>query len=163
MKRNINETSDKVYTQVDDLLDYAKQNNLTFKRASKYQRINAHPAKHDEQVATIASDGTAETTNTAKDGDWIVNNTTNPNNKWIVDNQTFQKKYTPVEGTKDTYKPKGNPMDAAQIHEPISFIAPWGQRMNIDDGGYILQDPTNPTDIYGISREDFDNTYRFDK
>ena len=35
--------------------------------------------------------------------------------------------------------------------------------MNIDKGGYILQDPNNPNDAYGISGKDFDATYRFDE
>lgn len=54
-------------------------------------------------------------------------------------------------------------MNAAQINEPISFTAPWGEKMNIDKGGYILQDPNNPNDIYGISGKDFDSTYRFNE
>ena len=39
----------------------------------------------------------------------------------------------------------------------------WGEKMNIDKGGYILQDPNNPNDAYGISGKDFDDTYRFDE
>ena len=54
-------------------------------------------------------------------------------------------------------------MNAAQINEPISFTAPWGEKMNVDKGGYILQDPNNPNDIYGISGKDFDSTYRFNE
>lgn len=54
-------------------------------------------------------------------------------------------------------------MNATQINEPISFEAPWGEPMNIDKGGYILQDPNNINDIYGISQKDFDNTYRYDE
>lgn len=36
------------------------------------------------------------------------------------------------------YKSKGNPIIAVQIDDDISFIAPWGEMMNIAAGGYIV-------------------------
>ena len=161
IRESVNRLMEDEFRQVPNLGDYVKQQGLSFRQASKFQRINARPAKPGEQIQTIASDGVAETTNVAKEGDWIVNNVSNPENQWIIDGATFQKKYVPVEGEEGVYAPKGGPMNAAQISEPISFKAPWGEQMNIGKGGYILQDPNNVDDMYGISGEDFDNTYKF--
>ena len=151
------------FRQVDNLYDYINQNNIQMRQASKFARINAVQARGGERINTVAGDGTQETTNVAKPGDFIVNNVGNPNNKWIIDAATFQKKYVPVQGQPGVFMPKGGPMMAGQINEPISFTAPWGEKMNIDKGGYIMQTPGSQTDIYGISGRDFDDTYRFDK
>lgn len=163
VKRAIKEEMDNPYRQVPNLADYIQQQGLQMRQASKFQRINARPAQEGERITTIASDGVSETTNVAGQGDWVVNNVSNPDNQWIIDGKTFAKKYVPVNGQQGVYMPKGGPMNAAQINEPISFTAPWGETMNIDKGGYILQDPTNPNDIYGISGKDFDNTYKFNE
>ena len=151
------------FKNIDNLSDYIRQNNIQMRQASKFARINAVQAQGGERINTVASDGTQETTNVAKQGDWIVNNVSNPNNKWIIDPVTFAKKYQPDPSQQGVYMPKGGPMMAGQINEPISFNAPWGERMNIDRGGYLMQTPGSETDIYGISGQDFDNTYRFDE
>ena len=93
----------------------------------------------------------------------VLNNVGNTANKWAAETSTFNRKYEQDPTQQGVYKPKGGPMNAAQINEPISFTAPWGEKMNIDKGGYILQDPNNPNDIYGISGKDFDSTYRFNE
>jgi len=151
------------FRNVDNLSDYIRQNNIQMRQASKFARINAVQARGGERINTIASDGTQETTNVANIGDWIVNNVGNPQNKWIIDPQTFAKKYQPDPSQDGVYMPKGGPMMAGQINEPISFNAPWGERMNIDKGGYLMQTPGSKTDIYGISGPDFDNTYKFNE
>lgn len=169
LKRMISESVRRIlyeadgFKNVDNLNDYVASNGLQMRQASKFQRINARPAQEGERITTIASDGVGETRNVAEQGDWVVNNVSNPDNQWIIDGKTFAKKYVPVNGQQGVYMPKGGPMNAAQINEPISFTAPWGERMNIDKGGYILQDPNNPNDIYGISGKDFDSTYRFNE
>lgn len=176
---NENETN---FKQVGDLNRYVQDNNLQMNPASKFQRVNAQSGKNfirqygkskglDKRqigrlirkkgapLTTIASDGTTETNNTVTRNHTVLNNVGNAGNRWAVDNNTFNRKYE--RDTPSTYKPKGGPMNATQINEPISFTAPWGEQMNIDAGGYILQDPNNPNDIYGISQQDFDSTYRF--
>lgn len=151
------------FRPVDNLSDYIRQNNIQMRQASKFARINAVQARGGERINTIASDGVQETTNIAKPGDYIVNNVGNPNNKWIIDAATFAKKYQPDPTQQGVFMPKGGPMMAGQINEPISFTAPWGEQMNIDKGGYLLQTPGSESDIYGISGKDFDSTYRFNQ
>ena len=179
----INETD---FKQVDNLGDYISQNNLQMKPASKFQRVNAQSGKSyinqygkehglDKRqigrmvrrggapLTTIAGDGTEETNNMVTKNHTVLNNVGNTENRWAAETPTFKRKYEQDPTNNGTYKPKGGPMNAAQINEPISFTAPWGERMNIDKGGYILQDPNNPDDAYGISGEDFNNTYKFNE
>ena len=174
------------FREVDNLDDYIKSNGLQMKPASKFQRVNAQSGKNyinqygranglDKRqigrmvrrggapLTTIAGDGTKETQNLVTRNHTVLNNVGNTDNKWAVENPTFKRKYEMDAANRGVYKPKGGPMNAAQINEPISFTAPWGEKMNIDKGGYILQDPNNPNDAYGISGKDFDATYRFDE
>lgn len=166
------------FKDVPNLNDYVQQNRLQFAPASKFQRIQAQSGEdyikqwceeHGKDpreidcapLTTIAGDGTVETNNMVSRNKIVANNVGNPDNKWVIDNETFKRKYEPDPSQSGVYKPKGGPMNATQISEPISFTAPWGEKMNIDKGGYILQDPNSPNDIYGISQKDFNNTYRF--
>jgi len=58
---------------------------------------------------------------------------------------------------------KGGPMNATKVTEDIIFQPPmWGgEEMTLKKGGYILQDPTNPKDIYGVAEDVFLRTYKF--
>ena len=174
------------FKQVDNLNDYIQQNNLQMRPASKFQRVNAQSGKNyitqygkskgmDKRqigrmvrrggapLSTVAGDGTQETNNMVTKNHTVLNNVGNTANRWAAETPTFKRKYEQDPTQQGVYKPKGGPMNAAQINEPISFTAPWGEKMNIDKGGYILQDPNNPNDAYGISGKDFDDTYRFDE
>lgn len=181
VKQCVNEA----FRDIDNPNDYASENNLTWRPASKFQRVNAQSgraymnqyardnglSKRDRRalgrkgapLETIASDGTRETNNRVGLNQTVLNNIGNKGNRWAVDNKTFNRKYEQDPSQGGIYKPKGGPMNATQINEPISFNAPWGERMNIDKGGYLLQDPNNVNDVYGISQKDFDNTYKFDE
>lgn len=181
--RNIMETD---FRYVDNLGDYISKNGLQMKPASKFQRVNAQSGKSfinqygkgqgmDKRqigrmvrkggapLTTVAGDGTQETNNMVTRNHTVLNNVGNANNRWAAETPTFNRKYEQDPSAQGVYKPKGGPMNAAQINEPISFTAPWGEKMNIDKGGYILQDPNNPNDAYGISGKDFDSTYRFNE
>ena len=174
------------FRQVNNLNDYIQQNNLQMKPASKFQRVNAQSGKNyinqygkqngmDKRqigrmvrkggapLSTVAGDGTQETNNMVTKNHTVLTNVGNTANKWAAETSTFNRKYEQDPTQQGVYKPKGGPMNAAQINEPISFTAPWGEKMNVDKGGYILQDPNNPNDIYGISGKDFDATYRFNE
>ena len=184
VKRVLNEADG--FKQVDNLNDYIASNGLQMKPASKFQRVNAQSGKSyinqygkqngmDKRqigrmvrkggapLSTVAGDGTQETNNMVTRNHTVLNNVGNTANRWAAETSTFKRKYEQDPSANGVYKPKGGPMNAAQINEPISFTAPWGEKMNIDKGGYILQDPNNPNDIYGISGKDFDSTYRFDE
>lgn len=192
LKQIIRESIDSVlneedYKWVDNLDDYITQNNLPMKKASKFQRVNVQKGKKyiedyykgkgvtdrrklgrmirrkGAPLTTVASDGTQETKNTVTRNHTVLNNVGNKENRWAAETPTFKRKYEKDTEKSGVYKPKGGPMLAAQVNEPISFNAPWNEKMNIDKGGYILQDPNNKNDAYGISGKDFDNTYRFEE
>ena len=128
--------------------------------ASKFQRINARPAKPGEQIDTVLANGVHETSNVAQEGDYIVNNVGSPE-QWIVRGADFVKKYVPDEGNPGVYRPKGGPMEVFDVDDDIEGTAPWGESMRIKKGGYILRDPNNYDDAYGIGKEEFDKSYRF--
>ena len=139
------------FREVDNLDDYIKSNGLQMKPASKFQRVNAQSGKNyinqygranglDKRqigrmvrrggapLTTIAGDGTKETQNLVTRNHTVLNNVGNTDNKWAVENPTFKRKYEMDAANRGVYKPKGGPMNAAQINEPISFTAPWGEK-----------------------------------
>ena len=156
-----------------DVLEYVsngiKSGVLEFKEVYKFQRIQARQGKVGEEVSTILSDGTVEVEkNTVKldektnEPGWIVKNINSPE-QWIIEDSTFKKKYEIDPSENGIYKPKGGIMLAAQISEDLEITPPnWGgYTQNINSNGYLLMDPTNPTDVYGIGEEEFNNTYKF--
>ena len=79
-------------------------------------------------------------------------------NEWIIDDTTFKKKYEVDIENPMLFKPKGGPQIFVEIPDNI-ILEQWGSEMNIEKGGYI--NITNVDDMYGISKRDFEDTYRF--
>ena len=127
------------------------------KPASKFQRVNTQSGKNyinqygkekgmDKRqigrmvrkggapLSTVAGDGTQETNNMVTKNHTVLNNVGNAANRWAAETPIFKRKYEQDPSGYGVYKPKGGPMNAAQINEPISFTAPWGEKMNIDKG-----------------------------
>jgi hypothetical protein len=134
--------------------------------AAKFSRIEARQGEIGEMVQTVLADGTVETERpveadekTGKPG-WVVKNVNTPE-QWIISDSTFTKKYEIDPENPAQYKPKGGPMIAVQVQEDLTFQPPnWGgytQTLNAD--GFLLMDPNNPIDIYGIGKDEFDQTY----
>lgn len=137
-------------------------------KVAKYNRINARPAQGREKLVTYKQDpsiaGTGEdnieTTNDFEGG-MVVNNVNTPWQKYGIDQKTFDKKYEIDPENPSQYRPKGGPMYASKVHDNVAFPNPWGQgHMNVDKGGYMMQDPKNKRDTYGIQDTDFNGTYR---
>ena len=159
--------------KVVDVIEYVKagiaSGVLNFSEAKKFQRITARQGTVGEKVQTILADGTVETDlrevkldeKTNQPG-WVVKNINGPE-QWIIEDSIFKKKYEVDQEQQGVFKPKGGPMLAAQISESLQITPPnWGGDIQkIKEGGYLLMDPTNPTDIYGIGEEEFKNTYAF--
>lgn len=74
----------------------------------------------------------------------VLNNVGNTANKWAAETSSFNRKYEQDPTQRGVYKPKGGPMNAAQINEPISFTAPWGEKMNIDKGDIFYRTLITP-------------------
>ena len=56
------------------------------------------------------------------------------------------------------FKPKGQNQVFVQIPDNIT-LEQWGSEMNIAAGGFI--NITDSNDMYGISKSDFEDTYKF--
>lgn len=130
-------------------------------RYVKSTTIKARKGIVGEKISTITSNGVHETDNiVSKDQngnvDWVVTNITGE--KYIIKDSVFSEKYESVEGTGDVFRPKGNPILAGKINESISFVAPWGENMNLVSGGYLVF--TDMNDIYGVQEEEFKRTYK---
>ena len=79
-------------------------------------------------------------------------------NTWIISDSKFHARYTPnPEMGNGIYKPTGGVQVFIEIQEDI-ILEQWGKEMIIGRGGYI--NITNPDDMYGISKRDFESTYR---
>lgn len=154
---------------IENPVKFAQQ--LGQNHASKYNRINARPANGVEHLTTYKQDPSIagygpdniETQNNFSNG-MVANNVNTPWQKYGIDQKTFDKKYELDPNNKSQYRPKGGPMNASQVQDNVAFPNPWGQgNMNVDKGGYMMQDINNPNDTYGIQKDDFDSTYKFDK
>ena len=156
-----------------DVLEYVKNGIqsglLSFAEAKKFQRITARQGKLGEKVQTILANGIEETQERevkldekTNEPGWVVKNINGPE-QWIIEDSVFKKKYEIDPEQPGVFKPKGGPMLAAQISENLEITPPnWGGDIQkINAGGYLLMDPTDPSDVYGIGEEEFNNTYKF--
>ena len=119
----------------------------------KIAKVTAIQVKESTVVETIMKDGHKETINVATPGDYIV---TNPSGeKYVIKEKNFSERYKHIEN--DTYQSLGRPTNACRVDNNISFVAPWGEKMYIKEGGYLIIN--KPDDIYGIQEEEFNETY----
>lgn len=86
---------------------------------------------------------------------WIV---TNPEGeRYIVKDEDFKAKYIQEDEGSNVYRPKGKPVLVAGVNEDVSFVAPWGEEMNIQADGFLVL--AGKDDIYGIQGPAFAKTY----
>lgn len=168
------------YTKI-DVLTYVKNGLesglLVPVEAEKYARIMARPGTVGEKVISWSADSEGneikekvdtvsldeETNNpgwiatkTDENGNIILDNN-GYKNEWIIPDSTFNKKYE-IDGDNPTlFKPKEGIQTFVQIPDNI-ILNQWGSDMMISAGGYI--NITNPDDMYGISKRDFEDTYK---
>ena len=123
----------------------------------KFTRVQAVQAKGGEEIVTVLADGTKETKNIAKAGDWIV---TNPGGeRYIVDGAKFTKKYeAAAELGEGWFKPKGAPQQFRQIKADMKMMASWGEEQTLRKGAYV--NVTDINDLYGVAEQEFNDTYK---
>lgn len=159
--------------KIENMLDYVRAGieggSLVPEEAVKVASIRAEQGVPGQTVVTITKSGDGkeflETVNEVKvdsvtgNPGWIV---TNPGGeRYIVDDSVFCEKYyqsDDVLGT-DVYHSKAAPALVVRIGEDISFVAPWGEDMNIQAGGFLVL--AGKDNIYGIQKDKFFETYRF--
>ncbi len=147
-------------------------------RAEKCAGVMARIGREGEEVATYVANGTLETVNRVKrdeNGDLdVVVTTTDAEGHVIVygDGRTnvhliprakFDRKYRrdgeEVNTERELYfRPAAGIQEFVRIDEDISFIAAWGEEQVLKAESFL--NITDPGDIYGISYEEFVQTYR---
>lgn len=168
---------EKEFTKI-NALEYAKkvleEGLFVPVKAAKFARILARPGILGEEVTTYTQNGLVEKVaqvtmdSETKQTGWVVTKLDENGevlvdefghkNEWIIDAKTFAKKYEIDETRTDgVYKPVGG----VQIFVPIIMdviLEQWGGEMKIEAGGWL--NITNLSDVYGISKRDFEDTYR---
>ncbi len=124
---------------------------------AKFARVQAVQAKGGEEIVTVLADGTKETRNVAKAGDWIV---TNPGGeKYIVPEAKFAKKYEKaLDLGEGWFKPTGGSAQFRQMKYDMTIIAPWGEEQVFKKGAYL--NVTDVNDLYGVAEQEFNDTYK---
>lgn len=124
--------------------------------ARKCARVRARHVTREEKIASEMHDGFRETTNTARPGDYIVENP--GGEEYVMSGEEFEQRYakTDLEGV---YEPTSAPVRVVKLDENVRFDAPWGEEMRIRAGGVLIAQ--GPGEIYGIQREEFEKTYEY--
>ena len=95
-------------------------------------------------------------TKATEDGEVIID-IHGKDNTWIISDSVFRKKYEVADLDIGMYKPKGGIQKFVEVKENI-ILNQWGKDTKIAQGGYI--NITNIDDMYGISKRDFQDTYK---
>jgi hypothetical protein len=138
----------------------------------KYKKIYARQTLKNEKIETVTSDG-LETSNTAKEGDFVVKNQTDAQEMYIIGSEKFNEKYQFLGESEDgfsEYEPRGKVLgielttdllNELGLDAEFEFMAPWGEKMVAKKGDYIVT-PPDYSEVYRIARKEFFETYEID-
>jgi hypothetical protein len=134
----------------------------TTKRAKEYEFASSTAdmgpmsyavASGEEEVVTVTASG-VETRNTATAGDVIMSGPSGE--RYVVKATKFAGLYDGEVG--DTVIPNQSPRMVKQYDgESVVFDAPWGERMLLQHGDYVVSD--GPDAFYRIGEHEFEETY----
>ncbi len=136
----------------------------------KYKEIEAKEAEGGEVIKTVTSDG-LETENKAEKGDYIVKNLTEAGEQYIIRKDKFKMRYEYLETGTDRFKRykaigkikaiavSEDVMKLLNRKEEFFFMAPWGQKMIVKEGDYLVS-PLDYSEVYRIAQKEFFETYR---
>lgn len=151
------------FKEIKNIRDYVLDiylNGAQIKCYAKFSRIKARDGYYEgEVVKTTMKNGLEETVNIVKlDSeinklDKVVKNKSNE--QYVIPTKKFLNKYSHYYD--DIWIPKKVVQMFIKVDENISFIAPWGEKMNIEKGGYL--NITDKNDIYGVQEKEFKETY----
>ncbi|MCR9084442.1 MAG: hypothetical protein NXH89_18575 [Cyclobacteriaceae bacterium] len=140
------------------------------KTYEKKTLVTAKKAKPGEKVITRTSDG-VETQNTAKEGDFLVENQTSSGEQYLVGKEIFESKYRIHQSLSKgwaSYHPIGK-INAIEVNaqdlehfksdEELTFTAPWGESMVVKEGDFLVC-PLDFSEIYRIAKKEFGETYK---
>jgi hypothetical protein len=130
---------------------------------AKHAEVQVRPAAPGEEVITVLEDGSVETTNTAKDNQFVI---TNPGGEqYLIDAEKFMQRYQPTD-QEGIFKARGAVRAFRnQTGRSIEITAPWGKPQYGDEECMLATpyDPEKPDEVgsdrYIIGREEFEETY----
>ena len=169
-----------VYPKV-DIQEYVKHclemGTLLPFTAEKFARIIARPGMIGEEVISWSEDkdgneikekvATVKLDEKTNQPGWVVakadengvaviDKNGHPN-QWIIEDSKFRQKYEVDSVYPWLFKPTGGVQTFVELPQGIT-LEQWGGLMAIDAGGFI--NITKANDMYGISKRDFEDTYR---
>lgn len=147
-----------------------KYHEILKKEGKLYEKFNpviARPAIVGEKIVTITSDG-KETENIANEGDYVIQNSTQSKEQYIISSEKFKNRYkeypedceipfNPPNGF-SFYLPTGTTIAIKYDGEDTEFIAPWNEPMVLKNGDYICS--IDSVEIYRIGNKEFNETYK---
>jgi len=138
-------------------------------RARKTKPVDARPATPGELVETRMRDLDLETRNTAVAGDWLVRNRSDGGGGevYLVRGDRFPRRYERTDapaaaGGWQEFRPVGKVMVFFVVGPELgtfTFDAPWSERMVARPGDAIVQDPSDPDDLYRVAADSFARTF----
>jgi hypothetical protein len=147
----------------DMFIDARNNNNVAY--YEKFAKVDARPAKAGEVVVTIVN-GKEETRSKAEAGDYVVRARSEDKQMYVVKSDKFSKRYKSTGGEQDEYgwreyQAVGDCYGFVYSGEEFSFEAPWGEKMIVEDGDYIVSiDLVDLSDIYRIEKDAMKETYK---
>lgn len=165
-----------VLSQVEMMNEFAPALAYGGKRYAKKTMVRARLAVEGEVIVTITGDG-KETQNTAKAGDYVVENQTAAKEQYIVTGTTFRKRYAPLsrEDAESTalflhykaigkcigivYKGRVNTENLSTLPVEIKFMASWNEEMVLKPGDMLVAPLPDTKSVYRIAAKEFEETY----
>ena len=136
----------------------------------KFTQVKARLAVAGETIVSTTSDG-VETSNTAAEGDYVVQNMTDIKEEYVVKPPAFRERYKPAHQQKDgwdLYDAMGKivalEMGAANLQSfgwqsPFYIEAPWKEPMQVKEGDYLASPLPGSNEVYRLARKEFFETY----
>lgn len=125
----------------------------------KHGKVKARLALPGERVFTVIN-GEAETNNTAKDGDYLVEGVNGEH--YLLSAKEFNERYVWVSNHVNDwaiYDAIGRTYAVCYNGEPITFKAPWGETTFCDAGDFLCSTSLDEIAVYRVERNTFFQTY----
>lgn len=128
----------------------------------KFKPILAREGKIGETIKTFTKDG-LETINQVTVPSYIVKNTTDAKEEYIVTKDKFEKRYAFFKKENKTwsfFKPIGE-IKVVKVKNNNEFfiLAPWGEKMIVKKDDFLVS-PLDYSEIYRIANKEFFETYK---
>lgn len=128
----------------------------------KFKPVLARKGEIGEIIKTFTKDG-LETINRVTEPSYIVKNTTDAQEEYIVTKEKFEKKYTFIKTYHSNwcfFKPVGK-IKAIKVKNKETFfiISPWGEKMIVKKDDFLVS-PLDYSEVYRVANKEFFETYR---